>query len=198
MNELIDYQCVDWKKLLIIKAKSLDISDEECYILLLILTMDEIQLRPINPHNITKLSSLSVKKIDQILASLLNKHLISRRNGRLDLKPLYKKLLAEKIDEEPDTDLVSVFENVFGRTLNQMEIENINSFKTSGYDDKMILDALNEAVKSNVVNFRYIERILENWAQYGVKKRFAPAQKRQSQIEVDDQIKEYKWWENDE
>lgn len=58
----------------------------------------------------------------------------------------------------------------------------------------MILDALNESVKSGVINFRYIEKILDNWSKYGVKKRYAPM-KTNKENEVDASIKNLKWWE---
>lgn len=197
MEELIDYHCIDWKKLLIIKAKSLKITDQECYILLLIITMKELQIKPINPQNISKLSSMSLKKIDQTLLSLLDKHMISRKYGQLHLKPLYDLLLDKQPQVEKEMNLVSIFENAFGRSLNQMELEIINSFKNQGYDDQMILDALNESVKSGVINFRYIEKILDNWSKYGVKKRYAPMQQ-MSKRDVEQSIKDLKWWEKNE
>ena len=103
MNELIDYRCVDWKKLLIIKSKGLKLTDQECYILLVIMTMNEIAMNPINPQTISKLCSLSLKKIDQTLLSLLDKHVISRRYGKLDLKPLYALLLNQQEKKPQNT-----------------------------------------------------------------------------------------------
>lgn len=198
MDELIDYQCVDWKKLLILKSKSLNITDQECYILLIILTMKDIQMKPINPQTISKLCSLSLKKIDQTLLSLLDKHMIKRNRGQLDISPLYHLLLKQKQTQEKEVNLISIFENTFARSLNQMELEIINSFKSSGYDDQMIIDALNEAVKSNALNFRYIEKVLDNWSKYGVKRRFAPTQNVSSKEDVDQSIKDLKWWESHE
>lgn len=198
MDELIDYQCVDWKKLLILKSKSLNITDQECYILLIILTMKDIQMKPINPQTISKLCSLSLNKIDQTLLSLLDKHMIKRNRGQLDISPLYHLLLKQKQTQEKEVNLISIFENTFARSLNQMELEIINSFKSSGYDDQMIIDALNEAVKSNALNFRYIEKVLDNWSKYGVKRRFAPTQNVSSKEDVDQSIKDLKWWESHE
>jgi DnaD/phage-associated family protein len=196
MNELIEYRCVDWKQLLILKAKSLKLTDQECYVLLLILTMEDIQIKPIHPQTIAKLCSLSLKTIDKTLISLLDKKVITRYQGKLDLKPLYQLLLNQEVEEVKEVDLISLFENAFGRGLNQIEIEIIQSFKSQGYDDQMILDALNESVKSGVINFRYIEKILDNWAKYGVKKRYAPMRKSESQNEVSQDIKDLKWWED--
>lgn len=198
MNELMDYQCIDFKKLLLIKGKSLKLTDQECYILLLIMTMNEIDMKPINPQSIEKLSSLSVKQIDKILLQLLDKHLIMRKSGKLDLTPIYQLLLTNEKDEVvKEVDMISVFENAFGRSLNQIELDIIQSFKIQGYDDQMILDALNESVKSGAMSFRYIEKVLDNWAKYGVKKRFAPMN-RVSKQTVEAPIKDLKWWDNHE
>ena len=192
--DLLNYNCIDFKKLLIIKAKSLKISDVECHILLIVMTMMELHMKPINPQTISQFSSLPLKSIDQTLLSLLDKHLIVRNRGKLELTPVYHLLIDEKKEEvKEEVNLVSMFENAFARSLNQMELDIINSFKSSGYDDNMILDALNEAVKSNVLNFRYIEKILDNWSKYGVKKRFAPMQNEVKET-VDESIKDYKWW----
>ena len=198
MDELIDYRCIDFQKLLILKAKSLHLSDQQCYVLLLIMTLDEIGVKPITPLQISKICSLSVQKLDDILMSLVDKHWISRQNGSLNLKPLQRLLLDQNEQStDQDIDLVSIFEDAFGRSLSQREVQLINSLKCQGYDDEMIVDALNESVKSGVITFRYIEKILDNWARYGVTKRYAPTNVSTHQ-EVEQSIKDYKWWENHE
>ena len=197
MDELLNSQCIDFRKLLILKAKSLKITDQECFLLLVIMTMNDIGLKPITPSQIGQLCSLSLQQIDKTLISLVDKHFIARKRGTLDLLPIQKMLLNQSVEEEKDVDLLSIFENAFGRSLNQMELEIINTFKRSGYDDQMILDALNESVKAGVINFRYIEKILDNWSRYGVKKRYAPSTPTVRQ-DVDQNIKDYKWWAEDE
>lgn len=191
----MDYNCINFNKLLLIKAKELKINDLQSHLLLIIMTMQDLNVRPINPQTISKFSSLSLKQIDEILLSLLDMHLILRKQGKLDLAPLYQYLLKEEIKEEKEVNLVEIFEDAFGRTLSQRELEIINSFKRAGYDDEMIIDALNEAVKSGVINFRYIEKILENWSRYGVNKRFVRNNKKEDDT-VSQQIKDYNWWDN--
>ena len=195
MDELLNSQCIDFRKLLILKAKSLKITDQECFLLLVIMTMNDIGMKPITPSQIGQLCSLSLQQIDKTLISLVDKHFIARKRGTLDLLPIQKMLLNQSVEEEKDVDLLSIFENAFGRSLNELEI--INTFKRSGYDDQMILDALNESVKAGVINFRYIEKILDNWSRYGVKKRYAPSTPTVRQ-DVDQNIKDYKWWAEDE
>lgn len=195
MKELMNYDCINFSKLLLIKAKELKITDLESHLLLIIMTMKDLNIRPINPQSISKLSTLSLKEIDEVLLSLLDKHLISRKLSQLDLTPLYQYLLKEEKKEEKEIDLVSVFEDAFARSLSQSQLEIINSFKRTGYSDEMIIDALNEAVKSGVLNFRYIEKILENWSRYGVNKRFAKEPVK-TEDSVSNSIKDYNWWDN--
>lgn len=197
MDELMNYNCINYQKLLLIKAKELKIDDLQSHLLLIIMTMNELNIKPINPQSISKFSTLSVKEIDKILLSLLDMHLISRKMGQLDISPLYQFLIKKEIKEEKELDLISIFEDAFGRSLSQRELEIINSFKRAGYDDDMIVDALNEAVKSGVINFRYIERILENWSKYGVKKRFARNVHKDDE-QVSQQIKDYNWWDQND
>lgn len=196
MDELMNYNCINYSKLLLIKAKELKISDLQSHLLLIIMTMKDLNIRPINPQTISQLSSLSLKQIDEILLSLLDMHLISRKNGQLDLTPLYQYLIKEEVKYEPEADLLSIFEDAFGRSLNQRELEIINSFKRAGYHDELIIDALNEAVKSGVMNFRYIEKILENWSKYGVSRRFAKDTIKNDQVSKE--VKEYNWWSNND
>lgn len=199
MDELLDYRCVDFKKLLILKAKSIQLTDQECYLLLLIMTLNEIGVRPITPSQISKLCQLPLSKIDETLISLVDKHFISRKSGTLDLRPLEQQLLNHQgVEMEETVDLVSVFEDAFGRTLSQREVQLINSLKCQGHSDDMIIDALNESVKSGVITFRYIEKILDNWSKYGVKRRYASTPSQNDRNQVEDKIKEYKWWEEHE
>ena len=198
MDELLEYGCIDFKKLLILKAKSMKLSDQECYVLLLIMTLDEIGIKPITPSQIHKICSLSLQQIDETLIALVDHHYIARMNGSLDLRPIENLLLNQKSEEVQEVDLVSVFEDAFGRSLSQREVQLINSLKCQGHSDDMIIDTLDESVKSGVITFRYIEKILDNWAKYGVKRRYAPQPIKQENIDVEQRIKDYKWWENDE
>lgn len=195
MDELKNYNCINFSKLLLIKAKELNINDLQSHILLIIMTMKELNIKPINPQTISRLSTLSLKQIDELLLSLLDMHLISRKRGQLDLTPLYDYLIKQEVIKEKEIDLFTVFEDAFGRSLNQRELEIINSFKRAGYNDDMIIDALNEAVKSGVMNFRYIEKILENWSKYGVNKRFVKEVVKEDN-DVSNEVKDFNWWDS--
>ena len=90
---LKDYQCIDFKKLLLLKGKSIGLKDEETHILLLMMTLGDLGVRPIYPQKIAEFSSLSIKEIDDIMIRLVDKHYLDRINLKIDFKPLEKLLL---------------------------------------------------------------------------------------------------------
>ena len=51
---LTDYQCIDFKKLLLLKGKSIGLTDQETHILLLMMTLSELGVRPIYPQRKTE------------------------------------------------------------------------------------------------------------------------------------------------
>ena len=116
--------------------------------------------------------------------------------GSISLNNLEQKLLQEnnKTEEvETEVNLISVFEEQFARALSPIELNIIKDWKNCEYSDEMIIKALKEAVKSQVLNFRYIEGILSNWAKNGIKQRYIEQEEPKRAVP----ISEYKWWENE-
>ncbi len=192
-NILIDYNCIDFHKLLFLKGKQIGLSDQESYILNIMLLLHEQGVSLLTPQMIAKYCTSDMKAIDQAMLKFVNERYLDRHNGILDFKPLYRRLLDEKVEEVKEVNLIERFEDAFGRPLSQTEIEIINSFKRDGYDDQMIVDALLEAVRSNVLNFRYIEKILSNWARYGKKMRNKPIENTTNEA-FSDEVKNLEWW----
>ena len=190
---LTDYQCIDFKKLLLLKGKSIGLTDQETHILLLMMTLSELGVRPIYPQKVAEFSSLSIKDIDDIMIGLVDRHYLDRINLRIDSKPLEKLLLGIKVEKKEEVNLVEVFEDAFGRTMSTLDIGYINQFKRTGYDDEMIVSALKEAVKSSALSFRYVERVLENWAH---SKNYIKKYQ-EEEPEVSEEVRNYNWWEND-
>lgn len=190
---LKDYQCIDFKKLLLMKGKSIGLSDSETHILLLMMTLKELEIRPIIPQKIAEFSTLSIAEIDGIMLKLIDHHFLDRKAGVIDFKPLENLLLDVKVEKKEEVNLIGLFEEAFGRTMSTIDIEYINQFKRSGYDDVMIVNALKEAVKSNALSFRYVERVLENWAH---SKNYTKKYQEEG-TEVAEEIRNYNWWEND-
>ena len=124
---------------------------------------------------------LSEEEIVETFTSLLNKKYIeldvSNNKGvvteKIKLDPLYDRLvLNEKTSDNKDNnDIFALFESELGRTLSSYEFEMINDWISKGISDKMIKDALKEAILNNVRSFKYIDKILYDWSKNGVNKR---------------------------
>ena len=195
-KELIRNKCIDISRLLLLRAKELQINDNECHILMLVYTLKDIGIQTVNTQMIQNYSMLSNQELNKVLASLLNKNLIYNRLGSISLNNLEQKLLQEnnKTEEvETEVNLISVFEEQFARALSPIELNIIKDWKNCEYSDEMIIKALKEAVKSQVLNFRYIEGILSNWAKNGIKQRYIEQEEPKRAVP----ISEYKWWENE-
>lgn len=195
LKSLVSSKCINFERLLVLKAKELGLDGNECHILLLIYALKEASVRLITPAMLQNYSLLSTHDLNKVLQSLLSKKFIYNRSGAISLNHLEERLLQEKNEEEPEEaiSLVSIFEEQFGRALSPIELNILREWKESNYDDKMIVKALKEAVKSQVLNFRYIEGILHNWAKNGVKTRYVESEEPQRSVP----ISEYKWWEDE-
>ena len=195
LKSLVSSKCINFERLLVLKAKELGLDGNECHILLLIYALKEASVRLITPAMLQNYSLLSTHDLNKVLQSLLSKKFIYNRSGAISLNHLEERLLLEKNEEEPEEpiSLVSIFEEQFGRALSPIELNILREWKESNYDDEMIVKALKEAVKSQVLNFRYIEGILHNWVKNGVKPRYVESEEPQRSVP----ISEYKWWEDE-
>lgn len=195
LKSLVSSKCINFERLLVLKAKELGLDGNECHILLLIYALKEASVRLITPAMLQNYSLLSTHDLNKVLQSLLSKKFIYNRSGAISLNHLEERLLQEKNEEEPEEaiSLVSIFEEQFGRALSPIELNILREWKESNYDDEMIVKALKEAVKSQVLNFRYIEGILHNWVKNGVKPRYVESEEPQRSVP----ISEYKWWEDE-
>ncbi|MBW4085348.1 DnaD domain protein [Paenibacillus sp. S150] len=73
-------------------------------------------------------------------------------------------------DGEEKRSLFTIFEKEFGRPLSPMECETISGWVDQDkYPEELILLALKESVFAGKVHFRYIDRILLEWARNRVK-----------------------------
>jgi len=87
-----------------------------------------------------------------------------RENKQADRRKL------EAIKQQDDvSSLFHRFEQEFGRPLSPMEYETINAwFNQDHYSEEIITLALKEAVFAGKLSFRYIDRILIDWARHRV------------------------------
>ena len=162
-----------------------------------------------NPKVISEELNISLKKVLELVNSLVEKQLLSidlvkNRVGIMEefisCDLFYNKLSMLIMDEintkeEINTNLFQIFENEFGRTLSPMEYEIINGWINEKFNDEIIIEALKEATFNGVSSLRYIDKILYEWKKKGyktasdVKKNNIRRKNREEKIEIFD----YDW-----
>ncbi len=159
------------------KYRSMELDDKE-FILLCYLMNNNTSF---NPKQIGNCIGYSFKEVLELINNLVEKGFldikVSTTNNikeeYIDLDKLYNKLAFlvinnDKVNEEP-SNLFSIFEKEFGRTLSPIEYELINAWKENKFSEELILEALKEAVLNGVSNLRYIDKILYEWNRKGIK-----------------------------
>lgn len=173
-------EAVDFKYLLLDNYKKLKIDESE---LVVILMIDHLLLQSnafIDADLLSLKMTINVRKIDEILANLLQKGLISyvvkNKKTTTSLEPLRKKLYKEFQMSVMDDELVSQpniekkmsniysqFETLLNRTLSPVELSKIREWISFGYSDEKIIEALKEALSKNKKSLRSVDKILLTW-----------------------------------
>lgn len=132
---------------------------------------------------------IDTKTNDATLVEYVDWNLLYKRLGGTEIQPLSISQSSVKVE------LAKLLEREFGRMLSPMEIELAGIWSQSyEYDD--IVDAIKEAVLSDVKNLKYIDKILLNWSQGGRRKDFKGTSKVESASEV--QLDTYYNWLEEE
>ena len=169
----INYQI---SKELLFNYKKINITDSEL-IILIYLTNQSANIY--NPKQICNDLNLKLNEVLELINSLCEKNIIriemkkinNIRTEVINLDLLYEKVAFSltQVEEKNDTNLYSVFETEFGRTLSPMEFEIINGWVDNGYSEELIKLALKEATYNGVSNLRYIDKIIFEWGKKGIK-----------------------------
>ena len=173
--ELLKSTNIQISKQLLFNYKRLNITDQELIIIIYLINENTY-----NPKQIGKDLSIPFNEVLEIINTLTEKSIIkvelvkinNIRTEVINLDSLYEKLAFLIIKKEKDVEkpksLYDTFEKELGRTLSAMEYEIINGWLTTCSQD-LILLALKEAVYNGVSNFRYIDRIINEWNKKGIK-----------------------------
>ena len=97
LKSLVSSKCINFERLLVLKAKELGLDGNECHILLLIYALKEASVRLITPAMLQNYSLLSTHDLNKVLQSLLSKKFIYNRSGAISLNHLEERLLQETI-----------------------------------------------------------------------------------------------------
>lgn len=137
----------------------------------------------------------SSHKVSDTLSQLMNKDFLEielvpnsegKQTDHYTLRPLFDKLdeinfqqsaqsaqNTQKNHSAPQNEglnIVTSFEQEFGRQLTQIELETLNDWvNISKYDEKLVQLALKQAVLNQALSLKYIDRILLNWEKKNIR-----------------------------
>jgi len=114
-------------------------------------------------------------------------------------------VIQEKSDM--DSDIFSVIEKEFGRTLSPIEYEIIKAWLDNHIEEEVIREAVKEATFNGVSNLRYIDKILYEWGKAGVhsvqdvenmRKKHKKQDEKTKNDDIDMDIVDWNWFDGDE
>lgn len=169
--------------------KAINVKDEEAILLLHLIAFGEAGNHFPTPQNLVERTHFNEHKVVTILQRLVQKGLIQieqhmDENGvhyeYYDFNHLWELLVdcveqqnLNKEDEEvkgEEGEIYKLFEAEFGRLLSPMEYETIGMwFDQDKHSASLIRLALKEAVLSQKLSLRYIDRILFEWKKKNIK-----------------------------
>lgn len=163
-------------RLLMCNYKSLGLTEQELVIVIYLMNQEN---NSYNPKAISDDLKIQLVNVLTTISTLVEKGIISssmetknnKKTETISLKPLYDKLTFLIVNEkvEDDNSIFTKIEKEFARSLSTIEYELINGWHDKGYTDELIEEALKEAVYNNVSNLKYMDSILENWKNKGIK-----------------------------
>ena len=178
MNNIIEVlksKTYEIKEEILFNYKKLNITDSEFVVLIYLINSSNIY----NPKQISEVLDIKLNNVLEIVNSLCEKNIIEikmekKNNVRtevINLDMFYEKiaLSLDTKEEDNNSNIFSLFEKEFGRTLSPMEYEIINAWFDSGYSEELITLALKEATYNGVSNLRYIDKIIYEWGKKGIK-----------------------------
>ncbi|TDL34763.1 DnaD domain protein [Jeotgalibacillus sp. S-D1] len=163
------------------------LNEEECMMLIHIHSFIEKGNTFPTPDELAQRMTLTSSACFSVIQKLLKKGLLEIgessvkevRQESYSLVPLWNKLInklerdnqQEQMAEtmQSQTDLYTLFEQEFGRPLSPLECETLAMWVDQDHQSPILIKAaLREAVISNKLNFRYIDRILFEWKKQGI------------------------------
>lgn len=210
--------------------KAINIRDEEAILLLHLIAYGEAGNHFPTPQNLVERTYFNENKVVTILQRLMQKGLIQIEQ-HLDEDGIHFEyyafhqlweLLVDFMEQqqndvkhlhskEEEGDIYKLFEQEFGRLLSPMEYETIGMwFDQDKHSASLIRLALKEAVLSQKLSLRYIDRILFDWKKKNIKtveaaenqsaqfRQHIPVQKTAEQPSSSSKVPFYNWLEERE
>lgn len=174
-----------------------------------------------DPTKFSDSLNMSLPEVMQFIGNLTDKgfirvEVLKNEKGLMEevvlLEDFFNKIALLTIDEVNkdsnnyvDSNIFEIIEKEFGRTLSSIEYEIIKAWLENNIKEELIKEAVKEATFNGVSNLRYIDKILYEWGKIGIesvkdvednrKKRNAD---RQKESEIDMDIVDWNWFDEDE
>ncbi len=194
IKEFIKSKNFSINPLILKNIKKFNISVNDFLLLLFFINIiNELDMKLINNY-----TSLTEEEILTSFDNLIKKGLIEvnikktndKISEEISLDTFYNKLILDIPEVKEESDIYSLFENEFGRTLSPIEYETIGKWLENNISEDTIKGALKEAVLNGVTNLRYIDKIIYEWT----KKKISNKSNDDEFVKVFD----YNWLEDDD
>ncbi|MCL6548000.1 MAG: DnaD domain protein [Alicyclobacillus sp.] len=173
---------------LLLAAAGLGLSSEELVLLLQIIAARQVEgVDFLSAQSLGSRCGMASGRVTEVIGRLVSLGVLriglryddaGTEENFFDLSPLWRALwprndhAAEMASRTDPGDVVSLFEQEFGRPLSPFECEQIiHWLERDRHPEWMLVEALREAVLSNKYNIKYIDRILYNWQRHKVRSR---------------------------
>lgn len=193
----------------------LGITGDEVVVLIFIINMDPRVLY--DPEMISKGTGINRIRVLEVINGLISKGILAivvKKNGSskkmeefISTDLFYEKMRGvllggtnrANVKREEQTDLFSMFEKEFGRTLSSMEYEIIRGWVSDDMPSDLVREALREATYNGVSNLRYIEKIILDWKKRGYKsvKDIERARERYKKKNGNGDVFDYNWLDDE-
>ncbi|WP_029420365.1 DnaD domain-containing protein [Alicyclobacillus macrosporangiidus] len=175
---------------LLAQVGELDIQPAPLLVLLQIVAASQVQQKDfLTPQELATRCGMSPYDVAETIGLLVEANLLAigvrmepdgTHSNYFDLRPLWAALrpreparaTAEAAELERTKDIVTLFEEEFGRPLSGLECEQIRHWlEQDAHPEWMIVEALREAVLANKYSFKYIDRVLYDWQRHHIRSR---------------------------
>lgn len=141
----------------------LNLTNDEL-VLILIIELCKESKKQITYDFLTSKLRMSIKDVDKIIASLVNKQYLSLSTNSkglvLDIDNIFE-FDVEKYEVSENMDLYDILSDLFGKPLTPGELQKVNDLLNE-YSKKDILEAVRIAEANRKLKLNYIEGILRN------------------------------------
>lgn len=193
----------------------LGITGDEVLVLIFIINIGPRVLY--DPEMISKGTGINRIRVLEVINGLISKGILAivvKKNGSskkmeefISTDLFYEKMRGVLLGgtnrangkKEEQTDLFSMFEKEFGRTLSSMEYEIIRGWVSDDMPSDLVREALREATYNGVSNLRYIEKIILDWKKRGYKsvKDIERARERYKKKNGNGDVFDYNWLDDE-